>query len=181
MDVKIRTEWTPNPNALKFVTNQNVKTAGKISYTRPEECQHVPLSHGLLSVPHVTQAHFFENVVTVTQDGAADWEILKDQITYVILKQLPLHNPDFDEKRLDPRANLPPDLQKIEEILDRTVRKGLQMDGGDLEVVSLDGKKLTVKYQGACGGCPSSSAGTLRAIQGILRDEYDPELEVTTI
>ena len=70
------------------------------------------------------------------------------------------------------------ELKKIEEILDRTVRPGLQGDGGDIQTLSLDNKVLMVKYQGACGTCPSASTGTLEAIKSILRDEYDPELDV---
>ena len=93
---------------------------------------------------------------------------------------LPNHNPDYfdpdpEEER---RRNLPPELKKIEEILDRTVRPGLQADGGDIQTLSLESKVLMVRYQGACGNCPSSATGTLEAIKAILRDEYDPELDV---
>ena len=60
---------------------------------------------------------------------------------------------------------------QIEEILDRTIRPGLQADGGDIDVVSFADNELRILYQGACGGCPSSMMGTLDAIQGILREE----------
>ena len=62
--------------------------------------------------------------------------------------------------------------------MDRTIRPALQMDGGDLQIIALDGNTLTVNYQGACGSCPSSSMGTLKAIEGILRDEFNPDLVV---
>ena len=71
-----------------------------------------------------------------------------------------------------------PEIAQIEEILDRTIRPALQMDGGDLQIMRLDGHILTVFYQGACGSCPSSSSGTLKAIEGILRDEFNPEIVV---
>jgi len=57
----------------------------------------------------------------------------------------------------------------------------LQGDGGDIEVVNLEGKKLYVHYEGACGTCPSSTSGTLMAIEGILRDEFVPDLEVIPV
>ena len=50
--------------------------------------------------------------------------------------------------------------------------------GGDLQCVSYKDNVLVIQYQGACGSCPSSQSGTLQAIQGILRAEYNPKIEV---
>jgi Fe-S cluster biogenesis protein NfuA len=72
-------------------------------------------------------------------------------------------------------------LQQIDEILERTVRPGLQADGGDLEILELDGNILTIRYEGACGGCPSAMMGTLEAIKSILRHEFNPDLEVVAV
>ena len=54
------------------------------------------------------------------------------------------------------------------------------MDGGDIHIVSYDGMNLIVNYQGACGSCPSSTMGTLKAIESILRDQYNPDITVLT-
>jgi Fe-S cluster biogenesis protein NfuA len=83
--------------------------------------------------------------------------------------------PDPEAER---RSNLTPEMQKIEEILDKRIRPGLQGDGGDLMVKDFKDNVLIVKYQGACGTCPSSTTGTLEAIRSILRDEFHPEVEV---
>jgi Fe-S cluster biogenesis protein NfuA len=71
-----------------------------------------------------------------------------------------------------------PRLLKINEILDEKVRPALAGDGGWLEILNLKEHTLTIKYQGACGSCPSSLSGTLMAIEGMLRQEVDPEIEV---
>ena len=52
------------------------------------------------------------------------------------------------------------------------------MDGGDLSIIEFENNVLKVLYHGACGSCPSSTAGTLKAIENILRDEYKPCLVV---
>lgn len=183
--VQIRTQRTPNPNAWKFILNRTVKVEGKVSYTDARECSHVPLATALLKLANVTQVHFFDTVLTITQNGASDWQILADSVAIIIRAQIDTHNPTFADhperqgsNRTPPSS---PDLVAIEEILDRTVRPGLQADGGDVEVLELDGNILTVRYQGACGGCPSSMAGTLQAIEGILRTEYNPYLEVVAL
>ena len=74
-----------------------------------------------------------------------------------------------------------PRLARVNEILDERIRPYLASDGGWLEVLSLDDKKLTIHYQGACGSCPSSLTGTLMAIEGMIRQEVDPDLEVVAV
>ena len=183
--VKLRTQKTPNPNAWKFILDREVKREGKVSYTETNQCDHVPLASALLRLANVTQVHLFENVLTVTQNGASDWTVLARSVEDVILALIDVHEPDFPDSQEKPKvrdpSSLSPDLVLIEEILDRTVRPGLQADGGDLEVLELDGNILTVRYQGACGGCPSAMMGTLQAIEGILRTEYNPYLEVVAL
>ena len=64
-------------------------------------------------------------------------------------------------------------------MLDDRVRPALAGDGGGLQVLGLDGKSLVIRYQGACGSCPSSTSGTMMAIQNLLQTEIDDELVVT--
>jgi len=96
---------------------------------------------------------------------------------------MPIHNPALGQthEKKQARGHLPPDLQKIESILDRTVRPGLQGDGGDITVIKYENHKLEVSYEGACGTCPSSTTGTLMAIESILKDEFDPQIEVVPV
>lgn len=182
-NIKVMVQPTPNPYAYKFVVNREVKASGKAGYDSKEKCGDNGLAKALFDVPGVTQIHFFENVITVSFNSGADLIGLEEQVISVIKEKMPDHNPDFavEGDETQRRFNLPHDLKKIEEILDRTIRPGLQGDGGDLEVVSLVDKQLSVRYQGACGTCPSSSMGTLMAIEGILKQEFDPDIEVQLV
>jgi Fe-S cluster biogenesis protein NfuA len=74
-----------------------------------------------------------------------------------------------------------PRLMKINDILDEKVRPALMGDGGYLEILGLKENTLSIRYQGACGSCPSSLTGTLMAIEGMLRQEVDPDLEVVAV
>jgi len=71
-------------------------------------------------------------------------------------------------------------LGKINDILDEQVRPYLQGDGGDLHVLGLEGNKLTVHYQGACGSCPSSISGTLTGIENLVK-QIEPDIEVVAV
>lgn len=176
-------EPTPNPHALKFVTSLVVKNDGKASFKRPEDCENIPLAFEIFKLRGVDQVHFFGNVITVSKFSFEDWEGLEDTVIAIIKQYLPFHDPAFIDKTVPvakgPLASLP-ELKQIEEILDRTIRPGLQGDGGDLEALSYENNILLIKFQGACGSCPSSLTGTLDAIRGILREEFNPQLEVMT-
>ena len=180
-DVMVRTQSTPNPHAIKFVANCAVKLSGKATFSNSEEADKLPLARGLFLVSGVEQLHMFENIITVTFRDDIDIIKLKEDIISVLQSRLPIHDPNFllETEKKKKKTHQSPEIQKIEEILDRTIRPGLQADGGDIEVVALKDKNLVVSYQGACGSCPSAMYGTLDAIHSILRAEYDPDLEIT--
>lgn len=180
MDVKILIQSTPNPNALKFVLNMPVKNEGKVTYKNAEQCKDNALAAAIFTVPNITEVYFFDNYITVTQDGGVDWDAIEEQIKKIILDYAPNHNPDFhvEEVQRPSAVSNDPNIARINEILDRTIRPALQMDGGDLQIASLEGNLLLVNYQGACGSCPSSTMGTLKAIESILKDEFNPDITV---
>jgi Fe-S cluster biogenesis protein NfuA len=177
-DLLIRTLPTPNPYALKFVINASFKDDGKATFNTAEECADLPMVRDLFAIEGVKQVHLFPNTLSVTHSGELSNEELTRQVESVIRTRYSVHNAQFGEAL--PKAKERPEasdpvIQAIEEILDRTIRPGLQADGGDIEIVSLDNDELKILYQGACGGCPSSMMGTLDAIQGILRNELGRE------
>ena len=181
MDVKTYIQSTPNPNALKFVLNVPVKMEGKATYKSAEECHTNPLARLLFTIPHISELYFFENYITVTQDGQGDWDLIEEQGKKIILENIKGHDPNF--RAAEPAVKKVPaanstEIAKIESILNQTIRPALQMDGGDLQITGLDDNVLTVFYQGACGSCPSSTMGTLKAIENLLREEYNPNLVV---
>lgn len=182
-DVLIRTQATPNPNAWKFVLDRPVLTEGKATYSTSDEAYGNRLALDLLAVEGVKQVHFFQNVITVTHRIDCEPEDIQKQVCSVIQTRLPVHDPSFGAKKSieELRKSLPEDIQIIESILDRTIRPGLQGDGGDIQVLKFEDNKLYVHYEGACGTCPSATTGTLMAIEGIIRDEFNPDIEVIPV
>lgn len=179
-DLQIYPQQTPNPKSLKFILNKNVINDGRATFNSPEQCGEITLARDLLALPDVVQIYFFENMITVTQ-SEEEWDTLSQMVKSILHTRMPIHDPniDLDKEKKKSRESLTPEIQKIEDILDRTVRPGLQSDGGNIEVLRLEGKELFVKYEGACGTCPSATTGTLQAIEEILRAEFDPEVFVT--
>ena len=175
-DILIQAMRTPNPMALKFAANFPFKLQGSATFTKSDSTS--PFFASFFAISDLIQIYVFENQMTLTFEEDFSFEEVEKQVRELIQKNFSLHNPEFkvsEEKNVPNRSKLSPSLQKIEEILDNTIRPGLQADGGDLEVISFKDNKLEISYQGACGGCPSSYMGTLEAIENILRHEMENE------
>lgn len=182
-ELLIRAIPTPNPSALKFVVNAPIKKQGKANFNSLDECRGLKLFEDIFNLGTVNQIHAFENIMTLTFKDGLEPDIEKEKVESVIKTRMPIHNPDFlldsESVKKNNYENLSADQKQIEEILDRTIRPGLQADGGNVEVVSYENNLLTIRYEGACGSCPSSMYGTLDAIVSILQNEFNPKLEIT--
>lgn len=186
-DMKVQSiQPTPNPNAFKFLLDAQVVQAGQtLSYSQPEDARQDVLAQGLFAIPGVETLFFCENFVTVSMTAAADWRAVAEQVTRQLEsheisepKSAPTPEGDNPLDRL-PKGGDPEMMSRINALLDDRVRPALAGDGGGLEVLGLEGKTLFIRYQGACGSCPSSTAGTLMAIQNLLQSEIDDEMVVT--
>ena len=61
------------------------------------------------------------------------------------------------------------------------LRVHLQADGGDLEIVGIEGKIVKLRLHGACGGCPHATMTFKGGLERILRDEIDPEIVIERV
>ncbi len=171
---------TPNPNAYKFFLDKTL-TSRPREIGDPSKVTDDPLATALFAIPGVKSLFFMDDFVTVTWEDSANWRTVTDQVRALLEKH---EAPNTPLAAAAPSGDLAAavddkDLMgKIESILDDRVRPALAGDGGGLEVIGLDSKVLRIRYQGACGTCPSSVAGTLMAIQNMLQSEVDEELQV---
>ena len=70
-------------------------------------------------------------------------------------------------------------ITQINMVLDDKVRPALMSDGGNVQVLDVvDGEKVMIQYQGACGSCGSSLGATLSFMEQALRKEIYNELIV---
>ncbi len=70
--------------------------------------------------------------------------------------------------------------QQIRDKLD-DLRSYLQADGGDLEIVDIQGKTVYLKLKGACGGCPHATMTIKSGLERILNEEIDPEITIERV
>jgi Fe-S cluster biogenesis protein NfuA len=184
MSFYIHIQDTPNPNAAKFISRYTVKTEGKSNYHNPAEASGNELARQLFGLPGVTQVFFFDNYITVSKDPTVDWNELGEKVVELLQEKLPEHDPNYvdesEEEEVD-RSELSEEVLEIEEVLDDTIRPALAADGGGIQVVERKGDTVYIKYEGACGSCPSAFGGTMMAIQSVLRDEISPDIEIIDV
>lgn len=179
-------EDTPNPNAVKFILREPLTWGITRSYENAGQAKDDVLAAALFDIEHVTNVFYVDRWLTVTQDGEADWPELVRKVAEPIRAA-----PAADQQSAatvaaatTAIAGLSPGdqqrLDKINVLLDEQIRPALQGDGGDLHVLGLDGNQLSIHYQGACGSCPSSIAGTLTGIENLVRT-IEPDIDVVAV
>jgi NFU1 iron-sulfur cluster scaffold homolog, mitochondrial len=178
---------TPNPNAVKFILKEPVTNGVARQFESADKAQDDLLAKALFDVGNVSSVFYMDKMVTVEKTDESDWDELLPQLAVPIRAAEAVGGTTAasDSQAIGGALGAvmsdDPRLIRINEILDEKVRPALMMDGGYLEVLGIKENTLNIRYQGACGSCPSSLTGTLMAIEGMLKQEIDPELEVVAV
>ena len=183
----IETETTPNPATLKFLPGQDVMTSGTREYTSPEDAEASPLADALFSLGDVTGVFFGGNFISVSAAPGIEWAQLKPQVIAMLLDHFASGAPLFaggdagaiavpvgDEAIDDDPADAEI-VAQIKDLLETRVRPVLANDGGDIVYRGFREGVVSLTMQGACAGCPSSSATLKQGIEGLLK-HYIPEV-----
>ncbi|WP_119082600.1 NifU family protein [Altererythrobacter sp. B11] len=183
----IETETTPNPATLKFLPGQQVMPSGTRDFASPEEAEASPLAEALFDTGEVTGVFFGRDFVSVTAAPGVDWSMLKPQVVAVLLdhfvSQAPLFAagsasgiavPPEDEDMGDDPADAEI-VAQIKELIETRVRPAVAGDGGDIRYRGFREGVVYLTMQGACSGCPSSTATLKNGIEGLLK-HYVPEV-----
>jgi len=183
----IETETTPNPATLKFLPGRAVMPSGTRDFASPEEAEASPLAQALFDTGEVTGVFFGRDFVSVTAAPGVDWSQLKPQVVAVLLDHFVSEAPLFSAQSaagfsvpLDDDAveEDPADaevIDQIKELIETRVRPAVASDGGDIRYRGYRDGVVFLAMQGACSGCPSSSATLKQGIESLLK-HYVPEV-----
>ena len=182
--VMLYTEQTPNPETLKFVTNQMLYARKMADFPIDQKElaeEWSPLATALFGFDYVKGIYICNNFVTVTKAAEQEWSnIMMELKTFIkgyIESGETIMKEGFEEVKAEMEAQEEEQytgdnaelVAKIKQLLDKYVRPAVEMDGGNIKFHSFDNGVVNVVLQGACSGCPSSS-GTLKVgIEGMLK------------
>ncbi len=186
----IETELTPNPATRKFLPGRIVMSAGSRDFTSPESAQASPLAEALFDLGDVTGVHFGRDFIAVSAAPGSDWTLLQAEVAALLLDHfvadMPLFHPATaagisvpgedaasDELPIDPEdAEI---VDQIKDLIETRIRPAVANDGGDVRFRGFDRGNVYLVMQGACAGCPSSSATLKHGIESLLK-HYVPEV-----
>lgn len=167
---------TPNPRSVKFLTDRTLLGVGSADFRSPESCTRSPLAAKLFDIDHVTGVFICQNFVTVTADRDDKWIELSPRIADTLKAHLVEDGPILTGE-LDAHEGGDGEVEsRIKEILDTQIRPAVAMDGGDIVFVGFERGVVSLRMQGACGGCPSSTATLKQGIEARLR-HFIPQVQ----
>ena len=183
----IETELTPNPATIKFLPGEAVMPSGTRDFPDEVSAAASPLASALFDLGDVTGVFYGRDFVSVTAGEGADWSQLKPQVVALLLDHfvagMPLFaGPDASGITVpaddDLIADDPADadvIEQIKELIEERVRPAVANDGGDIVYRGFRDGVVYLTMQGACAGCPSSSATLKHGIESLLK-HYVPEV-----
>lgn len=174
----IQTEQTPNPSTLKFIPGEVVLENGTMFFENKGDAEVSPLAQVLFDIEGVSAVFLGADFITIENQGA-DWEDLKPAVLGTIMEHytagLPVITGDISNEVADDGAD-PEIVAQIQELLETRVRPAVARDGGDITYHGFRDGVVYLRMQGACSGCPSSTATLKYGIQNLLK-HYIPEVE----
>ena len=182
----IETETTPNPATLKFLPGEVVMTTGTREFTSDEEAAVSPLAQGLFALGDVTGVLFGRDFVAVTIAPGSEWSDAKPQVLAVLLDHFVTQTPLFaggiadfavpdDNDGVDDDPADADIVDQIKDLIETRVRPAVANDGGDIIYRGFRDGVVFLRMQGACSGCPSSTATLKNGIEALLK-HYVPEV-----
>ena len=173
----VQTEFTPNPNSLKFLPGKKVSNDIPIEIINKNESNN-ELVRNILSINGVTGIFLSDDFLSVNKDEKVEWEDLK----HIIISFINDYYSNGNEIVIDKESknSTTKDLSDIEKkivkILETKVRPAVARDGGDIKFKEFKDGVVVVNLQGSCSGCPSSTMTLKQGVQNLLC-HYIPEIK----
>jgi len=171
----IQTEATPNPATLKFLPGRDVLVGEPRDFRQAESAAISPLAAALFDVPGVEGVFLGSDFISVTKDSA-EWSHIKPAILGVIMEHFLSGKPVLADGTAEVvtgeeffEEGDAETVEVIKELLATRVRPAVAMDGGDITFKGFKEGTVFLHMQGACSGCPSSTATLKSGIENLLR------------
>lgn len=181
----IYAEMTPNPAVMKFVSQRYI-VEGFLEIKSKDQAAQIPLAQALFDeFTFVKEVFISDNFVAVTKDHSVEWHEVMVPVRSFIADFLQAGNkvsliaPQKHESPVEQLINrdYTENEQKISEILAEYVSPAVENDGGKISLLEYNAETKTAKMllQGACSGCPSSTATLKGGIENILK-QFLPDM-----
>ena len=174
----VQTETTPNPNSLKFLPGKSVSKIGSYEITEKDKVNN-DLIRNILSINGVNGIFLGSDFISINKKNNISWEDIKHVAISLINEYYEMGN-EFVLNKEPFAQNIEKDLIEIEkkiiEILDTKIKPAVARDGGNIKFQEFKNGIVTVKLEGSCSGCPSSTMTLKQGVQNLLC-HYIPDVK----
>lgn len=182
--ILITTEFTPNPNSLKFNVSVPVCSHGTVQFASKVEAEKSPLAAKLFEIEHIKEVMIGSDVVTVTRDEKIfSWNSLIPSVTAAIREFVACGKTSSKvcencADMTEPKSEVE---KKIIEMIDEQIRPALARDGGDAVFCGFENGVVKLHLKGACSGCPSATMTLKMGIEAYLKEHFPEVKEVVRV
>lgn len=180
--VMLYTEQTPNPEALKYVTNRMLYRGIADFKEKDLAATWSPMANSLMELPYIKSVYFNNNYVTITKEFNYEWADIMLKIKEFVKSYVEqdgvavkegfaeyLQTAEAQNSATQFSGEHGEIARKVKDLIDTYVKPAVEMDGGNIEFKAYDAGKVFVTMQGSCSGCPSSSVTLKSGIEGMLK------------
>ena len=169
----IQVENTPNPNALKFLSEKQLSEVETQEFKKKDLSQiKNEFVKNILNFDGVELVLISKNFISVKKDEKTSWETLKPTIISSMNDYFEKNNQPIVLKKNFTSEKKPIEenetIQQIKDVLETKVRPAVAKDGGDIQFISFNNGVVKVALKGSCSGCPSSVMTLKQGVQNLL-------------
>ncbi|MDC1096144.1 NifU family protein [Pelagibacteraceae bacterium] len=170
----ILTEPTPNPDSLKFLSENTISDAGTEEFQKKEISKiENRFVKELLNFSGVELVLLSKNFISVKKTSEVKWDELKPMVIshlndYFEKNDAPILTKTYKDKEPQVKDDNSEVVKQIIEVLDTKIRPAVARDGGDIKFKSFKEGIVRVELQGSCSGCPSSLMTLKQGVQNLL-------------
>ena len=168
----ILTELTPNPDSLKFLTENVISATGTEEFQKKDFDQIENIFvRNLLNLKGVELILLSDNFLSVKKNKEISWDVLKPTVISHMNDYFEKNDKPILDKKKDTsskKLNLGDVENRIMQVLDTKIRPAVAKDGGDIKFKSFKDGVVHVELQGSCSGCPSSLMTLKQGVQNLL-------------
>ena len=172
----IQTENTPNPNAIKFLSEHVISEIGTKEFQK-SKIKEVKNNFvkSLLNIDGVELILFSDTFLSVKKEEKANWESIKPSVISSLndyfqnnKKPILIKEKQYNEN-VKNKKNNNETIDQINEVLETKIRPAVAKDGGDIKFISFEKGVVKVELKGSCSGCPSSTMTLKQGVQNLLK------------
>jgi Fe-S cluster biogenesis protein NfuA len=181
--INVQTESTPNPATLKFIPGCPVMASGTANYASADMAADAPLALRLFGIAGVKGVFFGADFISVAKSETVEWRSLEQAVADGIAAHFEAGQPVViaQAEHVAEEGEDDEVVAKIKELLDTRIRPSVALDGGDIVYRGFERGVVYLSLQGACVGCPSSTATLKMGVENLLKHYVPDVLRVQAI